>query len=177
MFSLACKLTKSNIEFLPIEISSKKISANNVNLLNIKIISKKIRGKNVGISTSEITSKKIRGNNVDFLTIEITSKKGRGNDVDFSISEITSKKYMEIMWKFLELWSSTYWCNTDVRSTSIQRGVSFGAGFIIKYYFRISKYCREQIEKVSYWLTSKQSMSNHVSLCQDMRFLLASYNN
>ena len=27
------------------------------------------------------------------------------------------------------------------------------------------KYCRVQIEKVSYWLSSKQSMSNHVSLC------------
>ena len=35
------------------------------------------------------------------------------------------------------------------------------------------KYYRVQIEKVSYWLTSKQSMSNHVSLCQDMRFLFA----
>ena len=33
-----------------------------------------------------------------------------------------------------------------------------------------SKYCRVQIENVSYWLTDKQSMSNHVSLCQDMRF-------
>ena len=57
---------------------------------------------------AKLRPKKIRGNNVDFLTIEITSKKVRGNDVDFSISEITSKKYMEIMWKFLELWSSTY---------------------------------------------------------------------
>ena len=35
------------------------------------------------------------------------------------------------------------------------------------------QYCRLQIEKVSYWLSSKQSMSNHVSLCQDMYFLLA----
>ena len=35
------------------------------------------------------------------------------------------------------------------------------------------KYYRLQIKKVSYWLTSNQSMSNHVSLCQDMRFLLA----
>ena len=35
------------------------------------------------------------------------------------------------------------------------------------------KYYHVQIKKVSYWLTSKQSVSNHVSLCQDMRFLLA----
>ena len=33
-----------------------------------------------------------------------------------------------------------------------------------------SKYCHMQIENVSYWLTDKQSMSNHVPLCQDMRF-------
>ena len=39
-------------------------------------------------------------------------------------------------------------------------------GFIIKYYFGISNItaCR---------LTSRQSVSNHVSLWQDMRFLLA----
>ena len=35
------------------------------------------------------------------------------------------------------------------------------------------KYCREQIENVCHWLTSKQSMSSHVSLCQYMSFLLA----
>ena len=35
------------------------------------------------------------------------------------------------------------------------------------------KYYRVQIKKVSYWHTSKQSMSNHVSRFQDMRFLLA----
>ena len=26
----------------------------------------------------------------------------------FGISEITSKKYMEMTWKFVEIWSSTY---------------------------------------------------------------------
>ena len=35
------------------------------------------------------------------------------------------------------------------------------------------KYCRVQMKKVSYWLSSKQSVSNHVSLYHDMRFLLA----
>ena len=29
------------------------------------------------------------------------------------------------------------------------------------------------MEKDFYWLTRKQTMSNHVSWCQDMRFLLA----
>ena len=35
------------------------------------------------------------------------------------------------------------------------------------------KYYLVQIKKVSYWLTSKQLMSNQVSVCRDMRFLLA----
>ena len=35
------------------------------------------------------------------------------------------------------------------------------------------KYYHVQIGKVSCWFTSKQSMSKHVSLCQDMHFLWA----
>ena len=35
------------------------------------------------------------------------------------------------------------------------------------------KYYLVHIRKVSYWLNSKQSVSSYVSLCQDMRFLLA----
>ena len=35
------------------------------------------------------------------------------------------------------------------------------------------KYCRMQIENVSHWFTVKNSISNHVSLCQGIRFLLA----
>ena len=53
-------------------------------------------------------------------------KKVRGNDADFSISEITSKKYVEMMWKFVEIWSSAYWCNIHVESTLIRRGVPIG---------------------------------------------------
>ena len=34
------------------------------------------------------------------------------------------------------------------------------------------KYYCVQIKKVFYWLSSKQYMSNHISLCQEMRFLL-----
>ena len=60
---------------------------------------------------------KVRGNNADFSTIEITSKKVRGNDVDFSISKITSKKYVEMTWKFVEIWSLTYPRNIHVEST------------------------------------------------------------
>ena len=91
-----------------------------------KITSKKIRGNSVDISTSEIIPKKVRENNVDFWTIKITPRKVRGNDVDFSISEITSKKYVEMRWRFIEIWSSTYQRNIHVESTSIQRGVPFG---------------------------------------------------
>ena len=37
--------------------------------------------------------------------------------------------------------------------------------FFCWYEFMNFKHCRVKIEKVSYWLSSKQSMSNHVSLC------------
>ena len=77
-----------------------------------EITSKKVRGNNADFSTIEITSKKVRGNNVDFSTIEISLKKVRGN-------EITSKKYLEMTWKFVEIWSSTYPRNIHVESQKI----------------------------------------------------------
>ena len=78
------------------------------------------------ISNIEITLIKVRGNNVDFWTIEITSKKVRGNHVDFSTIEITSKRYVEMTWKFVEIWSSTYRHNIHVKWTWIRRGVRVG---------------------------------------------------
>ena len=63
--------------------------------------------------------KKVYENNEDFSASEITSKKVRGNNLDFSTSKITSKKYVEMMWKFVKIWSLTYQCNTDIRSTSV----------------------------------------------------------
>ena len=108
-FSLACNLTKNDVGFLAIDISSKKVRAINVDFSIIKV-----------------TSKKLSENNVDFWTIQITPKKVRGNDVYFLIREITSKKYVEMTWKFVEIWSSTYWCNIHVESTSIWRSVSVG---------------------------------------------------
>ena len=58
MFSLLCSLTKNDVEFLPVEISSEKVRVNNVNFLTIKI-----------------TSKKVIGNNVDSLIIKLHRKK------------------------------------------------------------------------------------------------------
>ena len=92
----------------------------------IEITSKKVRGNSVDFSTSEITSKKVHGNHVNFSTSKITSKKVHGNHVDFSTIEITSKKYVEMTWKFAEIWSSTYRRNMRVESTWIQRGVLVG---------------------------------------------------
>ena len=66
-------------------------------------------------------SQKRRENDVDFSISEITSKKVRGNDVDFLISKTTSKKCVEMTWKFVEIWSSTYRSNIDIESTTIQR--------------------------------------------------------
>ena len=75
------------------------------------------------ISTKEITSKKVRRSKVGFSTIEITSKKVRGNDVTFSISEITSKKYVEMVWKFVKIWSLTYPRNIHVDWTWSALGI------------------------------------------------------
>ena len=131
MFSLACNLFKNDVEFLPVEISSKNVRGNNVDFSPIEITSKKVPGKNMDISTSEITPKKGRGNDLDFSISKITSKKVRGNDVNFSISEITSKKYVKMTWKLVEIWSSTYQCNIDVESTWIRRGVPVGRPLLI----------------------------------------------
>ena len=68
---------------------------------------------------------------MDFSTIEITLKKVRENDADFSISEITSKKYVEMTWKYVEIWSSKYRHNIHIESTSIQRGVPIGDFWVI----------------------------------------------
>ena len=114
MFSLTCILTKNDVEFLPIEISTREI------ILEI------VRGNNVVFWNIEITSKKVRENDVDFSISEITLKKVRGNDVEFLISEITSKKYVEMTWKFVEICSSAYRCNIGVESTTNQRGVPVG---------------------------------------------------
>ena len=70
-------------------------------------------------STIKIISKKVRRNNTNFSTIRITLKKERGNDLDFLISEITSKKYVEMTWKFVEIWSSTYRYNADIMGMPI----------------------------------------------------------
>ena len=58
-------LTKNSVEFLPLEISSKKV-----------------HGKNVDISTSKITSNKVCGNNAYFLDHRNYIEKVRGNDVE-----------------------------------------------------------------------------------------------
>ena len=81
MFSLACNLTKNNVEFFPIEISSKKVRGNNADFSSIKITSKKGRGKNVGIATSKITSK---------LYVETTCI--------FRSQKLHRKKYVVITW-------------------------------------------------------------------------------
>ena len=50
-------------------------------------------------------------------------------------------------------------------------------GFITKRCLKNFEYCHVQIEIVPYWFTVKQSMSNHVLLCQDIRYLLDSHKN
>ena len=68
---------------------------------------------------------------MDFSTSEVTSKKVRGNDVDFSIREIASKKCVEMTWKFVEIWSSTYDVY-DVDSTCVPVGNQVAKGLMLK---------------------------------------------
>ena len=126
MFSLAGNLTKNDVQFLPSKFRRKKHVLTTWIFQSSKLHRKKASGKNMDISINEITLKKVHGNNVDFWTIKITPKKVRGNDVDFSTIEITLKKYVETTRKFVEIWSSTYWCNIGIESASIRRGVPFG---------------------------------------------------
>ena len=114
------------MDYSTIKITSKKVSRNTVDISKKEITSEKVRGNKVDFSTFEIKLKKVRGNNGDFSTIEITSKKVCGSNADFSISEITLKKYVEMTWKFVEIWSSTYRPNIHVELTSIWRGVPVG---------------------------------------------------
>ena len=100
-----------------------------MDISTIEITLKKVRGNDVDFSNSKITPKKVRGNNVDFSTSEIASEKVLGNDVEFSIGEIASKKYLEMTWKFVEIWSSTYRRNIEL----IRRGVTVGLHNVQKF--------------------------------------------
>ena len=120
------KVRGNNVDFSTIEITSKRVRGNNVDFSTIEITSKRVRGSNVDFSTIEITLTKVSGSNVDFSISEITLKKVSGSNVDFSVSEITSKKYVEMTWKFVEIWPSTYQLNIHVKSTSVRRGAPVG---------------------------------------------------
>ena len=66
---------------------------------------------------------KVCQNDVDFWHIEITSNKVRQNNVDFAPIEITSKKYVEMIWKSIDMFFSMYRRNIDIESVSIRLGV------------------------------------------------------
>ena len=44
----------------------------------------------------------------------------------FFFNKVTSKKYVEMTWKFVEIWSSVYRLNVDVELMSIRRDVPIG---------------------------------------------------
>ena len=160
MFSLACNLTKNDVEFLPIQISSAKIRVNNMDSSTIKTTSKKVSGnKNVRelflLETtwifrpekfhrkkcaettrtfwpSKLYQKKYVVTTCIFRPSKLHQKKVRENVVDFSTMETTLKKYLEMTQKFFEIWPSTYRRNIDVESMWIQRGVPIGTTDITK---------------------------------------------
>ena len=102
---------------------TKKIHRNNVEFSSIEISSKKLHRNDVAILIIEVTLNKVCQNDVDFWHIEITSNKVRQNNVDFAPIEITSKKYVEMMWKSIDMFFSMYRRNIDIESVSIRLGV------------------------------------------------------
>ena len=91
MFSLACNLTKNDVKFPPVKISSKKVRANNVGSYTIKITSKKVRGNGVIFGSSKLHRKKY----VEMVWIFGSSKlhqkstrKWHGNSSKFGIGRI-----------------------------------------------------------------------------------------
>ena len=118
------KVSQNNIDFWFIEIASNKVHRNNVDFLPSEITWKKVCQKDVDFSPIKITPKKPRRTEVDFLPIQTTSKKAHRNNVDFSSIEITL--HIKMMLKFVDNFSSTYWCNIVFELTPIRRGVSVG---------------------------------------------------
>ena len=134
------------MDFLTSEITPIKVRGNNVDYSTIEITWKKVRGNTVNFSTIEIISKKIRGNNMNFSTSKITSKKVLENEVDFLISKIISKKYVEMAWKLVEIWSSTYRRNIDFESTWIRRVFPVGQDYSKINLFELVIYTKKNLQ-------------------------------
>ena len=100
------------------EITSREVRGNNLYFSTSEVTPKKVSGNNL-VFYHQNYVKKVCGNNVDFSTINVTSEKICGNDLDILISEITLKKYVEMMWKIVEVWLLTYQRNVDVKWTCI----------------------------------------------------------
>ena len=130
------------MDFSIIKITSKKVSKITVNILTRGITPKKVHGNNVNFGPSKLHRKNMwneRGffDHHNYIKTSVWKQRGffghrnylekaRGNDVDFSIREITSIKYMDMMWKVVKIWSSTYQCSIDIKPMSIRRGVPVG---------------------------------------------------
>ena len=81
----------------------------------------KVHQNDVEFSPIKITVKKVHRNDVDFLHIEITSNKTRPNNVYFSPFKVTSKNFLEMTWKFVDIFfwpieviSTSNWRRFDV---------------------------------------------------------------
>ena len=98
------KLHRSKVDFSSIKIKSEKVHQTGIDIFAIKIVSKRFW----------------------LSPIEITLIKVRRIDVAFSLIEITSEKYIEITWKLIDNFFSTYRCNIGIRLTYMHRDVSVG---------------------------------------------------
>ena len=67
------------------------------------------------------------------------SQKLPGSDINFSNKEVTLKKYVDVMWKFFEIWSLSYRRNLHVESRWIQAGVP--VRFVLYEFGSTSNHC------------------------------------
>ena len=101
MLSLACKLTKNDVEFLHVEISLEKVRANNVDSSTIKITWKKSKWKQRGCFVRKNCTEKIawkqrrfsdHGNYIEKSTVE--------EKWIFRPAKLRQEWYVEITWIF-----------------------------------------------------------------------------
>ena len=139
--SFSWKLLKKYIEitvtFWPINIMSKKVSQNNIDFWFIETASNKVHRNNVHFCPAKLRGIKY----VKRMSIFCPSKLRQRNHVElksiFCPFKIRRRKHIETtsifrplklhkMLKFVNIFSSTYWCNIILELTPIRCGVSVG---------------------------------------------------
>ena len=101
MFSLACNLTKNDLKFLPVEISSKKVRVNNVDFSTVKITLKKVSGKRWIFQSSKLHRKRY----VEITWVFWPSKLSWKNNVETTLIFRSAKLH----WRRIDV--ALMWCS------------------------------------------------------------------